>query len=278
MKTMSKTRLLVTTALAAYVGPRLAKDKKFDVLPYVKDLNAKNYGSSIKGMVTKLCKDAEPMLAPEAGGAAAKIGPDDVIHMLASHIIGGAEPSPEAIETDEIPMEMEEATDPVQFDAAPLMDFLKKCGLDEAKLGEVQKMLPGAAEDTDEPVENEEEKVTKEAMDKAIKKAADDSAARVKKDMLETAEAREFVRPWVGTVPMALDSATKVYQAACGTLKIEGAEKVVDNTALRLLIESRPKAGARPDVPANDERTVDADTMAALNKRFAHASSINIQG
>lgn len=298
MKTYSKTRLMVTTAMSAYVMPKLAKDKKLDVVPYFKGLTAKTYAKDIKGMVTKLCTDAAGMLAPPAGAAAgagpaapaaAGMGPDDVIHMLASHIIGGEAPSPEAMKTDEIPMGMEGEEQGEDDGNEALMSFLAECGLSPEMIEKAKGMLGGGDptpkpgdEDNDddkgdkETEDEEDMPVTQEAMDKAIKKATDSATARVKADMTATADAREFVRPWVGAVAMTFDSAEKVLKAACGTLKIEGVDKINDVSALRLLIQSKPQIGAKLAIDKQPVLAVDADEEKALFARYPGAKHIAV--
>lgn len=293
---LSKTRLMVTTAMSAYVLPKLAKDKKLDVVPYFKGLTAKTYAKDIKGMVTKLCKDAEPMLAAPAGAAAgaapaapaaAGMGPDDVIHMLAQHIIGGEAPSPEAMKTDEIPMGTEGEVETDDDGNEALMAFLAECGLAPEMIEKAKGMLgtstppadkdkEGDDKDKNKDADDEDLPVTQEAMDKAIKKATDGATARVKADMTATADAREFVRPWVGAVAMTFDSAEKVLKAACGTLKIEGVDKISDVSALRLLIQSKPQIGAKLATDKQPVLAVDADTEAELLKRYPGAGRIAV--
>ena len=171
-----------------------------------------------------------------------------------------------------------------------LMAHLESCGLDPDQLAKAKSLLGGGepaldeeedvdtdmGEDEDEDIAEDDDMpdnaVTKEAMDKALKKTADDTAERVRKSMTAAAEAREVVRPWVGTVAIAHDRALKVYQAAAATLKIEGADKVSDTTALQLLIKAQPKPG---DHRASDSvHTLANDVASDLSKRFPHAANI----
>jgi hypothetical protein len=278
----SKTRLAVGMALAAYVGPRLAKDKKLDVVPYVKDLTAKTYKAEIKGIVVKLCKDAEPMLAPDPNGAAGKMGPDDVIHMLASHIIGGEAPSAEAQESDEMPMEAEGEGEIPALDEAQ-RKFLTDCGMDEGQIEAFGKMMGKKAGDMNVPAdpteappgdEKDDKGVTKEAMDAAIKKAAEDTEKRVRAEATALAEAREFVRPWVGAMSMAHDSVEKVLRSTLDALG-QDAKAVKDVAALRILIERLPKPGDRT-VRASDSKTVEASVSDELAKKYPHAAAIGL--
>lgn len=307
VKTISKTNLLVSTAVAAFIGPRLAADKKLDVVPYFKGLTAKTYKKDIKAMVTKLVTDALPLMTPEAKpGMEGGKGPDDVIHMLASHIIGGAEPGAEAMKTDEIPMGPPvgapgEGEEPgADGGNEGVLKFLADCGMDEATIAKVKEMLGGGGEAAppegadgnaangptngsgggDEEEEDDEPMpIDKKTMDAALKKTAADTEKRIREAMTAAAEAREFVRPYVGAVAMAHDSAVKVYQAAAGTLKIDGAEKVTDPHALRMLIQTKPRLDAAPVARANDALpALEADVEDSLRKRYPGAAAITLGG
>lgn len=279
MPKISKTRLAVGMALAAYVGPRIAKDKKFDVVPYVKDLTAKTYKAEIKGIVTKLCKDAEPMLAPDPNGAAGKMGPDDVIHMLASHIIGGEAPSAEAQESDEM-MPAEEG-----MEESPALDeaarkYLTDHGMDEEGIAGLAKLLGGEkkGEDESEKDKDDDKPVTKEAMDAAIKKANDEADRKIKAaqdSARDAAEAREFVRPWAGAIAMSHDTAEKIYRATAKHLGID-VEPVKDVAALKLIIERTPKPGARPAGANDSNHAVDSSVEAEMAKRHPHGARIGL--
>ena len=83
--------------------------------------------------------------------------------------------------------------------------------------------------------------ITQDELSKAVQAAV----MSERKHNTATAEAREFVRPYVGELPLALDSAEKVYRAAAGALEIEDAA-TVHPSALKVLIKTigRP-AGSR---------------------------------
>lgn len=129
----------------------------------------------------------------------------------------------------------------------------------------------------DESEEAKEERERKEAEDKAAKdkaakdKAAKDRAARDRRGAMDknsitqdqvdkivasaiaterkrngkTQEAREFVRPYVGDLPMALDSAEAVYRAAATALDIEDADSVHASALPTLIKRLGRKAGAQ---------------------------------
>ena len=74
--------------------------------------------------------------------------------------------------------------------------------------------------------------MTQDEVNKAIAAAV----ATERKNGQAAAEAREFVRPYVGDVSMALDSADKIYRAAAVAMEIEDAA-TVHPSALRTLIK-----------------------------------------
>jgi hypothetical protein len=83
--------------------------------------------------------------------------------------------------------------------------------------------------------------VTRAALDKAIKIAADNAI----RNQRAIREAERFVRPWVGD--MAMDSAAgpaDVYRAALKALGVNGADKVHPD-ALRPILEAQPRPSAR---------------------------------
>ena len=79
--------------------------------------------------------------------------------------------------------------------------------------------------------------VTVDEMNKAITSAV----TQANRNAREAQEAREFVRPYVGELSMALDSAEKIYRSAAVVLKIEDAD-TVHPSALKTII----KTCARP--------------------------------
>src|SRR5579885_2906294 len=108
--------------------------------------------------------------------------------------------------------------------------------------------------------------VTKEAMDSAIRRAVADERRR----NIETREAERFVRPWVGDMAMAHDSAEAVYRAALGALGIKH-EAIREAAALKALIELCPKPGARKDVAVV---AMDAAGAKGFAERYPDASRI----
>lgn len=286
---LSRTATRFHAALLAHLSPKLAQDAKLDLVPILQKVTRKTLiaadGKTFKKdalqAIAKLARDAaDPLLAPEAK-AAGGVGPDDVIIKLLDMV--GPPPAGETPDMDEAPpAAAAAATDPNAGVPAGggLAGFLKDCGLDEAKIAEALKLAGAGAKDSDDdkdkpPVKDEEPMVTQTAMDAAIQaavsKAATETEARVMASQRALSEAREFVRPWVGDVSLALDTAEAVLRATVSRLGVKADGLHVD--ALRPIIEAQPKPGERkaPATPA-----MDSATASDFSKRFPHAANIRI--
>jgi len=106
--------------------------------------------------------------------------------------------------------------------------------------------------------------VTVDEMNKAVSAGI----AAADKRNREAAEAREFVRPYVGDLPMAMDSAEKVLRSAANILNIENAE-TIHASALKTIIKAcaRP-AGARGSDGSDDMANDSASSGGASFEDF----------
>ena len=93
----------------------------------------------------------------------------------------------------------------------------------------------------EEKDEDKEEKVTKSAMDAAIK----DAKAAVIKEQREIAKAIEDVAPYVGKLSLAFDSAEEVYRKALKIINVD-VSKVKDASALPIILKAHPTPGSAP--------------------------------
>lgn len=87
------------------------------------------------------------------------------------------------------------------------------------------------------------ETVTKSAMDSAIATAVKIAADRATQTQREIRDAERAVRPWVGDLAMAFDSAPDVYRHALESLGVT--VKNVHPSAFRPILEAQPKPGER---------------------------------
>jgi hypothetical protein len=111
--------------------------------------------------------------------------------------------------------------------------------------------------------------VDKKAMDAAI-----DAATKAeRKRQQDIAEAREEVRPVVGTLKQAFDSAEGVYQAALTVLGVPDADKITGIHALKAVLGAQRQA-AQPRKPALP--AMDAAHSKSIAERYPNAAKIKI--
>ena len=135
----------------------------------------------------------------------------------------------------------------------------------DAAKDEDPEIQPEGAADEEDPKDKKDEKVSKPAMDAAL--AAQEKS--IVKRMQDAMEAREFVRPHVGNLPFALDSAEAVLRAAAVQLDVPEA-KTVHESALRSLITLKVSAK-----PAREPRIAqDAAGAKSYADQFPGAAAI----
>ena len=83
--------------------------------------------------------------------------------------------------------------------------------------------------------------VTKVAMDAAIAKAVNDAISKTTARLNARDEAARFVRPWIGDIAVAMDSASEVYKFALE----QAGEDVTDihPSAYKALLSKIPRPG-----------------------------------
>jgi hypothetical protein len=177
------------------------------------------------------------------------------------------------------------------IDAACDMMFKKTVG--DAEPGE-EDLRQQRSEERGVGDESEEEKRKREEAEKAARDAAMKDGMVTKDQMDQTVkaainaersrgagvtEARDFVRPYVGDIPLAMDSSEQVLRKAAGMLGLRGVDKI-NEPGLRALIETRPKIGAKPAKMAADEAPLALDSagMDRLSKKFPGIERISVGG
>ena len=121
---------------------------------------------------------------------------------------------------------------------------------------------PGAEVDDPEPV-------TKAAMDAAIATAATLAEQRTVARMNAIFDAKAAVRPYIGDVIAAMDSAEAVYKLALDHLKVDLSDAPA--SAYRAILRAQPVPGSEPRKPRLAQ---DAAGAADLDKRFPGASRL----
>lgn len=268
-------------AMIAYLRPKLAQDAKIDLKPVFKGVTSKNFVAKHKDIVSGLRKAVSGKLAQDADI-------EDVVDLLDSLKDIEAED-----ETEEMP-KAGKARDEDPDHKGALREFLKdKLSEDDMKAcDELMDAEDGdddgeKAMDDDETDEeraerekrdeeagkdkakDEEPMVTKKAMDKAIERQVKDVEDRVRKNMRELREAEEDVRPYVGKLAMAHDSAEGVYRTALKALNvnIDG----VHPSALKVILHSQPKPNSNVKTAAV---AMDSASAKEFAERFPHANRL----
>lgn len=216
---MTKTALRMHGALAALLDPMLAQDASPKVAPLLVGVTAQNFKAKRKAVLAGVAGLAQDANIDEVGDVLDKI----------------AELGKEVMEEEVSEVEEVQASD---ADHTKLLTFLEG-KLSSEDMATLQEMLGGApgAEDEDEPdmKPNEPDGDPKAAMDAAV------NAAVARVNALHAA--REDVRPLVGAVSMALDSAEAVYATA---LKAKGVDiKGVDPSAYKALVSMALDSASR---------------------------------
>ncbi|RWG51966.1 MAG: DUF2213 domain-containing protein [Mesorhizobium sp.] len=214
--TMKKTALLSRMAsvahgaILAHVMPKLAADQKIDLGPALADITAKNFKAKRPALIEAIAKATKGKLAADAkldGLEAVLVALDEVEVQ-------------EAIDEDD-----EEEDD-------------KKKKAEDSEEEEDEDEKEKKAEDSDD----EDDKVDKKAMDAAIAAAVAQAKTEVRAEMLKSAAevraAEEAVRPYIGKLAMAHDSADAVYRTALTSLgvNIDG----VHPSALPAILKAQP--------------------------------------
>lgn len=125
------------------------------------------------------------------------------------------------------------------------------------------------AKDAKRGKDEEPDMVDKKAMDAAIESAVQSERHRQR----DIREAEQAVRPYVGEIAMACDSAEEVYRQALGILGVPEA-KTIHASALPTVLRMQAKPGARPSEHRAGAIAMDASAVDGFNKRFPDAARI----
>ena len=171
---------------------------------------------------------------------------------------------PDDVEEDEMPenaldedKEDEEAEDESEEEEKEKAAKDKKGGKDSK-----------TAKDRKGAMDSKKQPITQDQVNQAIQAAV----TTERKNSQDTAEARAFVRPYVGELSMALDSAEKVHRAAAVSMGIEDADKV-HASALPVLIKTCGRAAASNDAPLAQDSITGAQAK-SFAERFPGADRI----
>lgn len=248
----------------AYLLPKLAQDASIDLAPIFVGVTAKNFKDKKADIVAGLKSATTGKLAADANIDDAP-GFLDGIEKV--EIAEGADTDPNS----GLPMSAEEmAKKAMDSDPAAKIEALLAGKIDAETLAAIKAILGASTPAVDATATAvTPPSVTPAAMDEAITKAV--SAERQTAKDIRAAE--NDVRPYVGDLAMAHDSAAGVYHSA---LKVLGkdAAGINDVAALKLVLHAQPKPGAKKHT---SPPAMDAATGKDYATRFPHAVNIGHQ-
>lgn len=299
MKTkLSRMAVLTQGLLLGAVAPLYAADAKpVDFRSLLSDVTAKNFAVKKAGLIAGLSSALKGKLAQDADLAS--------VHKLLDSLDTPAKPAADDDDEDgeeneaaavPSPVEGLDDEDDTSMDDGICEKIKAILGgkVDDETLAKIEAICNGtaqdepaefpgkpknpAANDADPEAKKDDEMVSKTAMDAAIQKAvkiAQDSATKTQR---EIHEARSFVRPWVGEIAIACDSAEQVHRAA---LKVMGKKIGADvpAAALRHIIEAQsvPNTKRQRDTGFAQDARPAAGGSDDFDKMFPGASNITIQ-
>lgn len=276
-KLMSRKAAMAQGALLVFLQPKLAMDSKIDLGPILDGVSAKNFAerkATIAEEIRKGVKLAKDASLDDLMGILDTVEKTDAVDEMAT------DPSSAVpLKEDDVAQDDDMITKLKAFLAGKLSDedmaqLEMLCGTPAADAEidlEPGKKKEDTAMDADP---KEEDKITKKemevAMDSAIKTATKN--ARDEANAIHTA--LEEVKPYVGKLALAFDSAAGVYAAALGSLKVDlGADAAsMPLPALRAVLRSQRKIGEKtnPSVVV----AMDSAVINDFSKRYPDASRI----
>lgn len=276
---LSRKALLASGALRAYLKPKIAADAKIDFAPMLATVNAKNWKAQKPRIKVALDAAVKGKLAKDADI-------EDVIEML------------DTLDdvTDEIGEVVADPANNPEDDGAEdgdadmidrVKEFLAGKLSDEDMASVLAMMKPEVdtssevkpAVDADKPVVPAppavaKPEVTKAAMDAAILIASTRAAKAAETATIarlrSIQEAERVVRPYIGELAIAQDSAEAVYKLALDTADIDLTG--VPPAAYAAMVKMLPNPGAEPT--QRPRQAMDSKANADLSKRFPGALSL----
>lgn len=279
MKHLSLKAVMARGALAAFLAPKLAQDAKIPLSAILTGVTAKNFAAKKPLILKSINAAIQGKLAKDESAEGLKVlldaletapvvddkDPMDDATFNSDDLNAGVNPPPD-LPMDNPEPHPEAKDDPMQA----IMEFLKG-KLSPEDLAQIETMCAGENDAdvgaTDDPPPfpgmpkkdgvtdpsssappkpaKDKEMVTKEDMDKAVKGASDGVRAEVLKAQREIRDAEELVRPYVGAIKVAHDSASAVLKTALTALNVEGVENISDVNALTVILKQQSVPGAK---------------------------------
>lgn len=246
-------------ALMVQLRPMLAKDQKINLTPFVAGITAKNFSEKKPSLLESLTTALKGKIAQDADvGQLATL-----LDALEAHEEEEGIDDDDAMETDPnaaLPIKSKEGIDDDDDAEDPhekARGFLagKLSGEDMKTYDELMaplhakkegadndpKLKPEGADDDDD--DDAEEKVTKSAMDEAIKNAVADATKKAEEKQKAMREAERTVQPYIGNITQAMDSAEAIYKLALDHMGVD--LKDVPPAAYRAVLKTVPVPGTK---------------------------------
>lgn len=247
---LSPKAIALKGALKTHFTPLLAQDAKLGNLnPLLGGIDAKTLEAQKPALIAALTKHFEGKLAKDADlGALPAIldvlmeaDPDEETEVAADPIDEIIAMLQGKLSEDELAS----CTEKIRGLAAPKAadEFPPKDKDDPAE-------KPAAKDAEADPKKDDKEKpamdsVSKPAMDAAIANAVKAVTETARRNQVEIRDAERAVRPYVGELAMAHDSAEAVYRTALKSLG-QNVDAVKDAAALPIILAALPTPGAKP--------------------------------
>lgn len=274
-KKLSRMGLVAAGALTAYLNPRIAQDKSIDLTQVLKDVTAKNY-NEMKGTIV------ESVTSLVAGKLAQDANIGDLAELLNALSGTSIDETDTADSTGESENADNESANSDGDGDKPTADngnekksvkdevlALLKGKLSDDDLAAIASVFDGGAAENKES----DDMVDKQAMDAAISaavtKVRSDTIAEMQRRQAAIRLAEKDIKPYVGELPIAQDSAENVYRSALTALGVKDVDKLHES-ALRHVLLAQPLPGSRSAAP--QPTAMDAASAATFSKLYPNAS------
>jgi hypothetical protein len=272
---LSKSARVASIALDTYLRPKLAKDAKIDLGKILTGQTGKEWSANKPKI--KIALDAAV-----AGKLAKDADITDVIEMLdrLDDVVDEEDVTPAQDEDAETEEERKARMDKRAADKAAKDKAAKDADPDDDKKTPAKdKKAKDADPDDDDddkkkknPFAKDAEMISKAAMDAALAVMAKTTESATIARLSAIREAEKVIRPYVGELAMAQDSAEAVYRVALDTLGIE--TKGLHPDALKQILMAQPKPGdesqRRPVRLAADSASANSEYL----KMFPNANRL----
>jgi 8-oxo-dGTP pyrophosphatase MutT (NUDIX family) len=266
-------------ALVAFLAPKMAADAKIDLSGVLSGVSAKSWTSDKPKIVAGLTALVKGKLAADANidGVLSMLDkldgdeePDEMPDPNGGMDADGLSPEEEAQYQALCKRRKTGGADVDRIEGAPGVDAEEekiraalKGVCDESAIEKMMAARKGGA--ADEPLDVRGETVSRPAMDAAIAKAVRDAESATMGRLASIREAERAVKPLLGDVTVALDSADAIYAAAltASGVKVDSVHASAYPAMVKILVDAK-STSARPTLAVDNSIASD---VAAFEKK-----------